>query len=74
MNCYITGDCHGDFGRFESFCDSSMNADQDGMIVLGDFGANFYRNDRGIISKKEWVCNEGVDGFAFNETCRTASK
>ena len=48
MNCYITGDCHGDFGRFESFCDSSMNADQDVMIVLGDFGANFYRNDRGI--------------------------
>ena len=43
MAYYITGDCHGDFGKIIWF--NSFNyklAEDDVMILLGDVALNFY--------------------------------
>ena len=43
MKFYLTGDTHGDFSRFSYLTELKEPI---GMIVLGDFGANYYLNKR----------------------------
>lgn len=37
---YITGDCHGEFGKIRRFCMEMGTAREDIMIILGDAGIN----------------------------------
>lgn len=41
---YITGDTHGEFGRFRRFCQIADPATTDIMIILGDAGFNYAGN------------------------------
>lgn len=41
---YITGDTHGEFGRFMRFCQIADPATTDIMIILGDAGFNYSGN------------------------------
>lgn len=41
---YITGDTHGEFGRFRRFCQIADPAANDIMIILGDAGFNYAGN------------------------------
>ena len=51
---FITGDCHGDFSRFFQFIDKEKDIiEQDIMICLGDFGANYYLNKRDRKNKEQ---------------------
>ena len=53
MKFYLTGDCHSVFTRF-----SNLPKDKEiGMIVLGDFGINFYLNKTDYKKKKELCAN-----------------
>ena len=53
MKFYLTGDTHGVFTRF-----SNLPKDEEiGMIVLGDFGINFYLNKTDYKKKKELCAN-----------------
>lgn len=49
---YITGDTHGDFSRFDSFCKENKTTKDDIMIVLGDAGINFGKPSSVIYKKK----------------------
>ncbi len=49
---YITGDTHGDFSRFEPFCDRFHPSKDDVMIILGDAGFNYYGGWRDQHAKK----------------------
>jgi len=42
MNFYITGDCHGDFDRIETFCQENETIKEDVIIILGDAGINYW--------------------------------
>ena len=44
---YYTGDIHGDPYEVIQFCDSKKLTEQDTLVLLGDVGANYYRNRRG---------------------------
>jgi 3-oxoacid CoA-transferase subunit A len=46
---YLTGDCHGNFGKFCLF--KPKYPEQTGVILLGDTGANYYKNWRDDQSK-----------------------
>ena len=49
---YITGDTHGDFSRFERFCETvNPSAESDVMIILGDAGLNYYSSLKDIKNK-----------------------
>ena len=48
----ITGDTHGDFSRFEPFCDRFHPSKDDIMIILGDAGFNYYGGKRDQRAKK----------------------
>lgn len=50
---YITGDTHGEFRRFDTFCISNGTSLSDIMIILGDVGLNFYLNKSDWKRKKE---------------------
>lgn len=50
---YITGDTHGVFKKFNSFCYKNKTTKEDVMIVLGDFGLNFYTNNYNNINYLE---------------------
>lgn len=41
---YITGDTHGEFGRFRRFCQIADPSTTDIMIILGDAGFNYAGN------------------------------
>lgn len=43
---FITGDCHGDFGKIEFFCRYHETTPDDCMIILGDAGINFCMDHR----------------------------
>lgn len=43
---YITGDIHGDPFRIVHFSRKMKLTDKDIIIILGDVGANYYRNQR----------------------------
>ena len=67
MAYYITGDCHGDFGKiiwFNSF--NNKLAEDDVMILLGDVALNFYGNEKDVKNKRilddfpnEFLCIHG---------------
>lgn len=53
MALYITGDTHGDFGRFlpESFPEQETMTKKDILLIVGDFGGVWYgdsRDDEGL--------------------------
>lgn len=49
---YITGDCHGEFSRFDIFCKNNHTAKEDIMICLGDMGLNYYLNNNDKWNKR----------------------
>ena len=53
MKWMVTGDTHGTFTRFANLPEE----EEIGMIVLGDFGINFYLNKTDIRKKKEICAN-----------------
>ena len=53
MKFYLTGDTHGVFTRFYNL----PKEEEIGMIVLGDFGINFYLNKTDTRKKKELCAN-----------------
>ena len=57
---YITGDCHGNYTRFENVYDASIHS---AMICLGDFGINFYLNNNDQKMKK-WL-SEKYNNMVF---------
>lgn len=52
MAYYITGDCHGDYAKIELFCRLYNSTVEDVLIVLGDFGLNFWLGKRDVKNKK----------------------
>lgn len=48
---YITGDTHGDFARFTVFNAMTKLTEDDVMIVLGDAGLNYHRNEKDKANK-----------------------
>lgn len=50
-NVYLTGDTHANFSRFDSFTAHQKTTLDDLIIVLGDAGLNYFRNDRDFINK-----------------------
>jgi len=59
---YITGDTHGEFSRFKSFCERFATSAKDTMIVLGDAGLNFYLDARDT-KKKDYVATLPITFF-----------
>lgn len=53
---YVTGDCHGVFTRFKNLPEFNIQ-ESVGIIVLGDFGINFYLNKTDDKKKKELSTN-----------------
>lgn len=53
MAYYITGDCHGDFRKLELFCELYDLDSEDVLIVLGDFGVNYWLGKSDVNSKKK---------------------
>ena len=49
----IKGDCHGDFNWMFNGCLGSHEPEQTAIIVLGDFGVNYYLNKTDWRKKKE---------------------
>lgn len=43
---WITGDKHGDFSEVKAFCRVNRTQPEDLLIVLGDAGINYYRDER----------------------------
>ncbi len=81
---YITGDTHGDFERFEAFCDRHKTTSEDIMIILGDAGLNYFGDGRDRPAKDEaarypitFFCIHGnherrpatLEGFKTKEFC-----
>ena len=52
MAYYVTGDCHGDFGKIKLFCDLYSPTKDDVLIVLGDFGVNYELGKRDLLRKE----------------------
>lgn len=52
MAYYITGDCHGDFSKIKLFCDLYSPTEEDVLIVLGDFGANYELGKKDLLRKE----------------------
>ena len=61
---YITGDCHQDFRRFnmESFPEQKEMSKEDYVIICGDFGGVWNRNEE---SKKEKSLMDWLDSKLF---------
>ena len=49
---WVTGDTHGDFTRFGSFCEEHGTTTDDVMIILGDAGLNYYKGHRAEKEKR----------------------
>ena len=49
---YITGDCHGNFSKFFTFCKKMNPQKRDIMICLGDVGLNYYLDIRDEYKKE----------------------
>lgn len=54
MAYYITGDCHGEFSKIKLFGRLYNLTTEDVLIVLGDFGLNFWLGKRDIKNKREF--------------------
>ena len=55
-NCYLTGDTHGQIGRFKQikkFCKkNNTSKETDVIIILGDAGLNYYENTLDVVLKE----------------------
>lgn len=55
-NCYLTGDTHGQIGRFKQikkFCKkNNTSKETDVVIILGDAGLNYYENTLDVVLKE----------------------
>ena len=60
---YITGDTHGDFGRYIEFEERMRPTENDTMIVLGDAGLNYYTG------WKDETRKHFVNSFSFTTFC-----
>lgn len=49
---YITGDCHGEFGKIQRFCMEMGTTREDIMIILGDAGINMSNGLRDLRKKQ----------------------
>lgn len=61
---YITGDCHGQFGRFKTFIENVPNDETVGVIILGDVGFNYSLNQNDYFRKQGFVKK-----YKFNVYC-----
>lgn len=52
---YITGDCHGEFGKIQRFCMEMGTTQEDIMIILGDAGINMSNGLRDL--RKSRCCH-----------------
>lgn len=52
-NFYITGDCHKDYRKIEIFCARQNTSIEDYMIVLGDFGINYWLDKTDLKEKQK---------------------
>jgi len=62
---YITGDTHGEFGRFKHFCREHSVCRDDLMIILGDAGFNYARNKHDT-ERKTYVSGLGMTVFSIH--------
>lgn len=62
MKFYLTGDCHGDFSRFDNIAEYNTDIPV-GIVCLGDFGINFFLNKTDI-NNKRWLCKK-YSNFIF---------
>ena len=62
---YITGDTHGNFSRFEHFCERFKPTLDDIMIILGDAGLNF-NGDWHDAMRKEYAAAFGITFFCIH--------
>lgn len=49
---YVTGDKHAEFTSIEAFCRIRRTTRDDILVVLGDCGINYYRDERDVILKQ----------------------
>ena len=52
---YLTGDTHGDFRRVAVFCDIQETTTDDILVILGDAGINYQKQEYAAYLKKE-IC------------------
>lgn len=52
MSVYLTGDIHGNPDRVIEFCKDMMLTEDDVVVLLGDVGANYFKNIRDLMFKK----------------------
>ncbi|MEE1517628.1 MAG: metallophosphoesterase [Lachnospiraceae bacterium] len=52
MKYYITGDCHGAFGRIQHFCKYNLPPEPCTIVLLGDVGLNIWLDKNDKKSKK----------------------
>ena len=62
---YITGDTHGEFGRFKRFCREVQPTADDTMIILGDAAFNYARNIHDE-ERKTYVNGLGMTVFSIH--------
>lgn len=62
---YITGDTHGEFGRFRRFCQIADPATTDIMIILGDAGFNYAGNTYDE-ERKAYMNSGGMTVFSIH--------
>ena len=52
MAIYITGDCHGEFGKIQLLCCEYSTSREDVLVVLGDFGVNYSLSHKDVARKE----------------------
>ena len=62
---YITGDTHGEFGRFKRFCEIAEPTAEDIIIILGDAGFNYSRS-RSDEKNKKYMDSIGMTIFSIH--------
>lgn len=62
---YITGDTHGEFGRFKKFCKEVQPTTDDVMIILGDAAFN-YAGNKHDEERKAYVNGLGMTVFSIH--------
>ena len=50
---YVTGDCHGNFGKLFNFCITHKTSVSDILVILGDAGINFYNDIRDYFKRRD---------------------
>ena len=61
----LTGDTHGEFDRIEEFCEEYELTREDVIVILGDAGLNYFRDERDE-EKKERLARLDVTLFCIH--------